>query len=425
MTNLSNLICNRFDIINSQFNGSKPFDLGLIETEDEEPSHTIGTSSLNSTKTDYAATGVGSKTLHCKHTFKGHNGAIYCVQWSPCGRYIASGSFDKTIKVWDVSSETEYSTLNEHLLNITDVQWTNDSGQLITGGYDNLVKLWDIVKSKCLFTATFSGFVQTVAINNNNNNLIAVGTTSKEITLIDKRQMNSVYTIMNDTMINTLQFNNDGNILYSGDYSGKIKLWDIRKSSSECMYQYLIDNNNNNNNNTNTHTENKVASKPISFIHFSKIIEDGQQQFLAVNCYDNSIRIFDNTNNNNGNNNKEFKLTTHCTITGVKTKNYPIRSSFYSGNLSDSVYHSVGYDKDIDEELNNIGKENNGNIKILASGSADNFVHLFKIDKKQQGSFTQLKLEGHKERVYATHWHPKEPLLASCSADSTIKLWCT
>ena len=33
------------------------------------------------------------------------------------------------------------------------------------------------------------------------------------------------------------------------------------------------------------------------------------------------------------------------------------------------------------------------------------------------------RLEGHADRVYATHFHPHEPILASCSADFTLKIW--
>ena len=29
----------------------------------------------------------------------------------------------------------------------------------------------------------------------------------------------------------------------------------------------------------------------------------------------------------------------------------------------------------------------------------------------------------HQDRVYATHFHPQEPILASCSADFTLKIW--
>ena len=39
-------------------------------------------------------------------TFIGHTKAINSVVYSPCGKYIASGSSDKTIKIWNIDLET-------------------------------------------------------------------------------------------------------------------------------------------------------------------------------------------------------------------------------------------------------------------------------------------------------------------------------
>jgi COMPASS component SWD3 len=33
------------------------------------------------------------------------------------------------------------------------------------------------------------------------------------------------------------------------------------------------------------------------------------------------------------------------------------------------------------------------------------------------------RLDGHSDRVYAACFHPKEPILASCSADFSVKIW--
>jgi glucose repression regulatory protein TUP1 len=38
--------------------------------------------------------------------FEGHRDSVYSVAFSPDGRSIVSGSLDKTIKVWDLSSQT-------------------------------------------------------------------------------------------------------------------------------------------------------------------------------------------------------------------------------------------------------------------------------------------------------------------------------
>lgn len=41
----------------------------------------------------------------------------------------------------------------------------------------------------------------------------------------------------------------------------------------------------------------------------------------------------------------------------------------------------------------------------------------------QNSAELMQRLEGHTDRVYAVNFHPTEPILASCSADCTIKVW--
>ncbi len=62
---------------------------------------------------------------------------------------------------------------------------------------------------------------------------------------------------------------------------------------------------------------------------------------------------------------------------------------------------------------------------LIATGSADNSAYVFDIGTVGSSSPLLQKLEGHKDRVYAVHFHPSDPILASCSADATLKIWTT
>jgi len=68
---------------------------------------------------------------------------------------------------------------------------------------------------------------------------------------------------------------------------------------------------------------------------------------------------------------------------------------------------------------------------LMATGSADHHVYLYDVgdsvvqSRSGAPSVAPLlqQLHGHTDRVYAVHFHPVHALLASCSADFTIKLW--
>ena len=38
------------------------------------------------------------------HTMDGYRNTVYCVAFSPDGKTLASGSFDRTVQLWDVSA---------------------------------------------------------------------------------------------------------------------------------------------------------------------------------------------------------------------------------------------------------------------------------------------------------------------------------
>ncbi len=47
-------------------------------------------------------------------TLQGHSSFVWCVAFSPDGKYLASGSNDNTVKLWNVESQKEVATLQGH-----------------------------------------------------------------------------------------------------------------------------------------------------------------------------------------------------------------------------------------------------------------------------------------------------------------------
>jgi len=109
--------------------------------------------------------------------------------------------------------------------------------------------------------------------------------------------------------------------------------------------------------------------------------------------------------------------------------------------LKDQTFGKGHFLSDSDEQLNDRNEENESSDRenvdyndsvfeeeksmddslLIATGSADGNTFVFSIG----GSNASLiqRLEGHNDRVYAVNFHPFDPILASCSADNTIKLW--
>jgi WD40 repeat protein len=85
-------------------------------------------------------------------TLLGHKDCIYSVAWSPDGKLLASGSYDRMVKLWDAATGQEVKNLQDHIDAVFAVAFSPDGKHLASGSQDRSVKIWDIATGQRLFT---------------------------------------------------------------------------------------------------------------------------------------------------------------------------------------------------------------------------------------------------------------------------------
>ncbi len=73
---------------------------------------------------------------------------VFSVVFSPDGKYLASGSRDTTVKLWNVESQKEVATLQGHSRSVRSVAFSPDGKYLASGSYDKTIKLWSVESQK-------------------------------------------------------------------------------------------------------------------------------------------------------------------------------------------------------------------------------------------------------------------------------------
>jgi WD40 repeat protein len=83
-----------------------------------------------------------------------HRNITHNVKYSPDGQWIATGSADGDVMLWDAASQEPFATLKGHKSNIYQVGFTPDSQRLVSASYDKVVKIWDVPSGREIATLT-------------------------------------------------------------------------------------------------------------------------------------------------------------------------------------------------------------------------------------------------------------------------------
>ena len=199
-------------------------------------------------------------------TFIGHASSVSSVVFSPDGRTLASGSYDKTIRLWNVQTGTHLRTLIGHTDRIYSVVFSPDGRTLASGSYDKTIRLWNVQTGTHLRALTgHRGSVYSVVFSPDGA-MMASGSGDGTIRLWSAQTGIYLRTLTGHTAaVNSISFRSDGQMLASGSYDGVLRLWEIH---------------------TGRHIH-KLSG------HISSVVFSPDGQTLASGSLDKTIRLWD------------------------------------------------------------------------------------------------------------------------------------
>jgi hypothetical protein len=162
------------------------------------------------------------------HTFTEHSGMVQSAAFSPDGRSILSGSWDNTLKLWEVGTNRKLLTFVEHTGWVHSIAFSPDGRTALSGSADKSVILWDVTTSRKLCTFTeHTAPILSVAFSPDGCTALS-GSQDKKLKLWDVATGKLLRTFAGHSeMVTSVTFSPDGRAVLSSSADKTLKLWDV------------------------------------------------------------------------------------------------------------------------------------------------------------------------------------------------------
>jgi WD40 repeat protein len=169
-------------------------------------------------------------------TFAGHTGRVSSVAFDHDGHRLVSGSFDRTVKVWDVATGKELRTLGEHPGAVQGVAFSPQGYLLVSASWarpedgpaSGRLKVWDSRTWQALRNLDLpdsSGFVA-VAVTPDGRRLLAADANS--VVVWETTTFHPVLVQYDhDARVISVAVSPDGRRAASADLVGEVRIWDL------------------------------------------------------------------------------------------------------------------------------------------------------------------------------------------------------
>jgi WD40 repeat protein len=160
--------------------------------------------------------------------FRGHQGGVSSVAYSPDGSRIASASWDGTARIWDARLGAEVLCLRGHQKEVWGVAFAPDSGRVASGSEDGTVRVWETAGGRELACFCPGAPVYGVVFSPDGRHL-AGGSGDHTARLWDAVNGQPRACLRgHGAAVTSVAFTPDGRCLVSGSADGSVRLWDAQ-----------------------------------------------------------------------------------------------------------------------------------------------------------------------------------------------------
>jgi len=185
---------------------------------------------------NYVAVGTSNKDVQIwdvnqqkqVRSMLGHSARVGSLAWNK--HILSSGSRDSTIFNHDVRVANHHiHTYRGHEQEICGLTWSPDGTQLASGGNDNMCNIWNTTDSKAIHTFHHQAAVKALAWHPTQKSVLATGagTADRHIRFFNTNAGKLMSSVLTDSQVCSIQWNHDGRELLSahGFSKNQLSVW--------------------------------------------------------------------------------------------------------------------------------------------------------------------------------------------------------
>jgi WD40 repeat protein len=201
-------------------------------------------------------------------TLKGHHHTVAALAFSPDGKILASGSWDKTIQLWQVPAGKMSMTLTDHTDWVHSLAFSMDGKNLVSASPREF-KIWDLKTHKEIATQPLPGNIYSMVISADAKRL-AFGRRDGTVQVWDissRKLINSWQAHKN--WVSAVALSRDGMLLASASRDGEVRIWQAATGKDKI----------------------RLAGHAGASVNALAFTHDGKT--LASGCHDATIKLWD------------------------------------------------------------------------------------------------------------------------------------
>lgn len=283
---------------------------------------------------------------------RGHTDRVWSAAFSPDGKRVVTASHDKTARVWDAETGQQILLLSGHLDRVTSAAFSPDGRQIVTASYDKTARIWDARTGRQLLALSGHTELVTCAVFSPDSRRIVTSSHDKSARIWDVATGRQLLLLNGHTdWAMTAAFSPDGRRVVTGSFDKTARIWD-----AETGRQVLI---------LEGHTDR---------VWFAAFSPDGLR--VVTGSYDKTARVWD-----------------------VATARETLRLNGHTSEVTSGVFSPDG--------------------RRVVTASYDKTARVW--DVAVRGEIIQLR--GHTEPVASAAFSPDGLRVVTASYDKTARIW--